>query len=326
MNFYADSNYVHAKVYALHSLLLNKRNYYEIAKSRNFQSVVPELTDANIIYDYTFIKETLFDSQIKFVISMTKASAVYSDVFKYFLRYFELLNLKFLYAKALGLNPEPCIWYNTGDSAVLNRGKLFNNTDVSTLLNYTRNTWMKDILLSKETAMYKDIEFSIDRTIFFLAARLSDSMNFSSGTDSAKIISALAAFFRLSWSRRLQELYSWNKTEVMEYLDANIPVAGSGRITSAVEEWERYLSKQVRNKNADISAGAGRIILTERIMEEVLLRSFIRNFHENFHSINTVICYLALLYRQIRNLFSIADGFRFGLDPDTIMENVLCEG
>jgi len=84
---------------------------------------------------------------------------------------------------------------------------------------------------------------------------------------------------------------------------------------------------QVQNNYADILTGGGAgVVSAERIMECALLREFSRTFHENFHSVNTVVCYLALLYRQIRNLFSIADGLRFGLDPERIMENVICEG
>ncbi len=75
----------------------------------------------------------------------------------------------------------------------------------------------------------------------------------------------------------------------------------------------------------DILTGAG-VVFAERIMERTLLRDFSRTFHENFHSINTVTCYLALLYRQIRNLFAVTDGLRFGLDPEMIMDNVICEG
>ena len=328
MNFYADSNYIHAKIYALHSQLLSRKDYYEIAKTGNFQTAASGVTAGSIKDDYITIKESLFDSQINLVISLAKASPSHSKIFIFFLRYFEILNLKLLYAKAFRRNPVPFIWYNTGDFAVLDREMLSDNTDVAGLLKYTQNTWMRGILTAGEAGTYEEIEFALDRVAFRLAAELSNSMSFSRGTDSERIIAGLAAYFRLAWSWRLQQIYDWDDASIRKYIDSNIPINGAGRIIrSSVEEWEKLLLRQVQNNYADLLTGGGAgVISAERIMERALLREFSMTFHENFHSINTTICYLALLYRQIRNLFLIADGLRFGLDPDVIMESVICEG
>ncbi|HNX25325.1 MAG TPA: V-type ATPase subunit [Spirochaetota bacterium] len=327
MNFYADSNYIHAKIYALHSMLLTRMDYYDMAKSGNFSAASAGVTAWNTKDDCLSIKENLFESQIGHVISLAKSSPLYGRVFTSFLRYFEILNLKLLYAKAFRRFAAPGIWYNTGEFAVLDRGMLSDNTDVAALLKYTQNTWMRGILTAETASVYEEVEFSIERAAFILAAELSSSLSFSRETDSGRIISGLAAYFRLKWSLRLQQIYSWDETCIRSYIDSNIPVPGSGRIIrSSVEEWERLLMGQVRNNYADLLSGGGtEVISPERIMERALLREFTITFHENFNSINTVICYLVLLYRQIRNLFSIADGLRSGLDPDRIMENVICE-
>ncbi len=326
MNFYADSNYIHAKIYALHSLLLSRKDYYEMARSGNFTLVAPGVNAGNIKNSYTSVKETLFESQISLVISLTEASESYRRVFILFLRYFEILNLKLLYAKAFGRNPAPSMWYNTGEFAVLDRGMISDNTDVAALLKYTQNTWMRDILTSESATSFEEVEFSIDRAALRLAAEFPNSMSFSRGADSVKIISGLAAYFRLAWSWRLQNVYSWDEPSSRRYIESNISIpAYSFGIRTSVEEWERFLVKQVQNSHVDMLTGVG-VISAERVMERALLRDFSRTFHENFHSINTVTCYLALLYRQIRNLFAITDGLRFGLDPDMIMENVICEG
>ncbi len=327
MNFYADSNYIHAKIYALHSLLLTKSDYFEIARSGNFATVASGLNAGDIKNNYAGIKESLFDSQIKFVISLSEASVSYHKVFILFLRYFEILNLKLLYAKAFGRSPSPFIWYNTGDFAVLDRGMLSDYTDVSALLKYTQNTWMRDILTSDSAGSYEEVEFLIDRAALRLAAEFPYSMRFSGGKDSEKIISGLAAYFRLAWSWRLQQVYSWDEGSIRSYIDSNIflPVYNTG-LRSSVDEWEKFLVRQVQSNYAGIFTGGAGVISAEKIMERALLRDFSRTFHENFHSINTVVCYLALLYRQIRNLFTIADGLRFGMQPEMIMENIICEG
>ncbi|HOP62406.1 MAG TPA: V-type ATPase subunit [Spirochaetota bacterium] len=329
MNFYADSSYIHAKIYALHSLLLTRKDYYEMARSGNFNAVAAGLNAGNIKNDYTELKESLFDSQIKLVVSLAEASVSYSRVFILFLRYFEMLNLKTLYAKAFGRMPSPMVWYNTGEFAVLDREMLSENTDVAALFKYTTNTWMRDILTVDSAGTFEEVEFLIDRAALRLAAEFPNSMSFSRGADSMKIVSGLAAYFRLAWSWRLQHIYAWDEGSTMRYIESNvyIPRAFGFAMRSSVEEWERFLLMQVKNNYVDVVAGGGAGILSaEKVMERVLLRDFSRTFHENFHSINTVICYLALLYRQIRNLFTIIDGLRFGLEPDMIMDDIICEG
>ncbi len=328
MNFYADSSYIHAKIYALHSLLLARKDYFEMAKSGNFNAVAAGVNTGNIKNDHARIKESLFESQIKLVVSLAEASVSYNKVFVLFLRYFEMLNLKTLYANAFGRVPSPMLWYDTGSFAVLDRGMLSENTDVAALLKYTRNTWMRDILTVDSAGSFEEVEFLIDRAALRLASEFPVSMSFSRGADSMKIVSGMAAYFRLAWSWRLQHIYSWDEGSTIKYIESNIHIPrifGFG-IRSSVEEWERFLVTQVRNNYVDVFSGGAGILSAEKIMERALLRDFSRTFHENFHSINTVICYLALLYRQIRNLFTIIDGLRFGLEPDTIMNDIICEG
>ncbi len=48
-------------------------------------------------------------------------------------------------------------------------------------------------------------------------------------------------------------------------------------------------------------------------------------FHQDFHSIYCVVAHLRLLYCQIRNLFRIIDGRRFGMSPDAIINRMICE-
>lgn len=328
MNFYADSNYIHAKICALHGLLLAGRDYYDIAKNGNFQSLVPGLDTGNIKNDYTLIKERIFDSQVSMVISLAEASASSRRIFILFLRYFETLNLKLLCAKAFGREPSPFLWYNIGDLAVLDRGMLTDNTDMAAILKYTGNTWMRNILTTDSAGSFEEVEFLIDRAALRIAAEFPYSMKFSRRNDSMKIVSGLAAYFRLSWSRRLEYIYAWDPERIMDYIESNMVLPEYGRaMRVCIDEWEKRLMKQLGDDSGGIMPGGDSGLITaEKIMERTLLRDFSRMFHENFHSINTLACYLVLLYCQIRNLFSIVDGLRFGLAPDMIMENVICEG
>ena len=48
-------------------------------------------------------------------------------------------------------------------------------------------------------------------------------------------------------------------------------------------------------------------------------------FHRDFHSVFCVAAYLWLLFYQIRNLFKIIEGRRFGFSPERIIAGIVCD-
>ena len=323
MNYYADSNYIHAKIYALHGQLLARRDYYDIAKNLNFQSILPGLDAGSIRNDCTSVKEKLFENQIRVVLSLADAPVSSRGLLIFFLRYFETLNLKLLCAEASGLHPAPCIWYNIGGFAALGRDMFRGAEGIEAVIEFTRLTWMKDFFTAKSVPAPGEAELLIDRALFRIAAGFIYSMNFTDRTGSLKLVSGLAARMRLSWRWRLQHIYGMNTENISNYIESNIPVPASRAVLGRyVKDRERKLLKELMINNRLDGEG---LVMLERLMERIVLRDTGRMFHDNFHSVNTVICYLVLLYRQIRNLFAIADGLRLGLAPDIIMEHIVCE-
>lgn len=110
---------------------------------------------------------------------------------------------------------------------------------------------------------------------------------------------------------------------ITAYIESNLLIPESHGIPGQhADEREQKLLKVMKgNDRLDIETLAD----AERIIERIMMRAVSRMFHRNFHSAHTVTCYLVLLYRQIMNLFAIADGLRFGLPPDVIMQNIICE-
>ncbi|HPS59027.1 MAG TPA: V-type ATPase subunit [Spirochaetota bacterium] len=327
MNYYADSNYIHAKIYALHGLLLARRDYYNIAKNLNFQSAFPGLDTGNIKNDFTVIKEKIFESQVSDVISLAESPVSSRGLFLLFLRCFETQNLKLLCAEAFGLMPSPSIWYDIGDFAVLHRSMLQDITGIEAVVELTRDTWMKNIFVSGGTASLEETELVIDREVLRIAADFPYLINFQDRSGSLKLVSGLAVYLRMAWSRRLQHIYRMDQESISKYIESNLPLPEStGPLKQYIEEWNLKFLKQVNSKYTPgtVTGGDG-LSATEKIMEQIILGDISRMFRADFHSINTVTCYLVLLYRQIRNLFSIVDGLRFGLPPDVIMENIICE-
>lgn len=323
MNFYADSNYIHARIYALHSQLLRRKDYNDIAVSGHFQTVIPGLDTGNIKNNSTTIKERIFESQAGIVISLAEASESTRDIFILFLRYFEALNLKLLCAGAYGHTPDPSIWYNIGAYAVLGREMPAVSSGVESMIELTGNTWMQSMFSGKEAATFYEAERLIDSGMFRMVEDFIYSISFTDRDFSMELAAGFTAYMRIGWSRRLQYIYQMEPGSISEYTGINMSVMGSKKnFKRQVDEQELKFLKMTGD--TDYTNGEG-LSVAERAMRRILIRNVSRMFHRNFHSVNTVTCYLVLLFMQIRNLFSLADGLRFGLPPDVIMENIICE-
>ncbi len=327
MNFYADSKYIHAKICGLHSRLLSAGDFYDLAKSGNIRSIVPGLESINIKNDYSLIKESIFKKHSDTVISLAEACSSSQNIFLLFLHLFELQNLKLLCAKAFNREPSPVLWYDIGDFAALNREMLESVTGMDVINQLTARTWMMGFFLNDTPASFEDCAFLIDGAALGIALDLAGSMHLSRKSHTMKLLSGIVAYFRITWSRRLQEFYAWDAAEIQSYIESNlVPAAYSRELNQYVLHWEaRFMKLSGGDGTVNITSHGPGLGSTERAMERMLIRHISRMFHEDFHSVNTVTCYLVLLYRQVRNLFAIVDGLRFGIPPELIIENVICE-
>jgi len=321
MNFYADSNYIHARVYALHGELLTFRNYYDMARNRNLNLLIPGLDAENIKNEYTAVKERLFENQAGIVMLLTEASASSREIFLLFLRCFEIQNLKLMCAAAFGLQPFPAVWYNIGGFASIGREMVPGAAGMDSVIENTAGTWMKYVFADKSVPGYGDAEQLIDNAIFGMVFDFWRSMRPGDRPGFLRLMSGFYSMLRITWSARLRNIYGIYPGDAGDYSGPGIADQG--------EKVKRYIregdSRIARAFSLKPGAGGEELIRAERDMERFLYREVRRMFHDNFHSANTVVCYLVLLYRQIRNLFSIVDGLRFGLPVETIMENVICE-
>ena len=102
MNYYADRLYLHAKIHVLRSKLLRRNDYIEIINAKKANLAFPGLVSETDAKDFTRVREIVFRSQIDKVIHFVGASEYYTDLFRSFLRFFEIGNFKLLLAKSFG--------------------------------------------------------------------------------------------------------------------------------------------------------------------------------------------------------------------------------
>jgi hypothetical protein len=87
-----------------------------------------------------------------------------------------------------------------------------------------------------------------------------------------------------------------------------------------VERLNRYLEQLRKGGGQEPS-----VVDIERHLEQNYYTWVSSMFHRDFHSVYCVIAYLWLLFYQIRNLFRIIDGRRFGFSSEAILNKLICE-
>ncbi|NLV66553.1 MAG: V-type ATPase subunit [Spirochaetes bacterium] len=323
MNYYADRNYIHAGIYALHSALFDRGALIDIIKSGSLHSIHPEIDKEIALKNTGRVFELIFESQSARIMRLTEASASTRGLFMLFLRYFEIHNLKLLCREAFGMRPEPSAWYNTGVHAALHRAPGITAGGIKVLVEYTRLTWMKDFFPEEDITGFAFAEYCIDKAVLDRAADFILTMNHRDSRDAMKLLAGYIAFMRITWGNRLKTIYNILPGSEPAFASTVMWPRNTGsKFKRIVREQEKMLLKKTGGADIEDSESLSTL---EKKMERVLFAEVRRMFYHDFHSRNTVACYLLLLYRQIRNLSAIAEGLRLGLDAETIMENVICE-
>ena len=93
-NRFADREYLHAKIYALRSGLLDRNDYEKIASAKGLRDAFPALAIDKISESPLKIKEAIFNVETEVIRYFLKTSQYYHFLFTGFLRYFETQNLK----------------------------------------------------------------------------------------------------------------------------------------------------------------------------------------------------------------------------------------
>ncbi len=131
------------------------------------------------------------------------------------------------------------------------------------------------------------------------------------------------AVMALIWSIRLRAYYRFSDERIHRYL-ADITELYGGRawyrIDLEQEAQDAYLEQLRKDTGQEPSAAD-----IEHYLERRYYAWIAAMFHRDFHGIYCVVAYLWLLFFQIRNLFRILDGRRFGLSADAILNSLTCE-
>ncbi len=324
----ADRLFVHAKISSLRGQLLRRDVYFELIHSRNVLSPFPSLAIESDEKDLTAVKEALFRHQIKSIDRIIRSNRRYAPLFTAFLRLYEVNNIKMLMARASGRKAPAEVWFDISPHGTADRSLLSEGATLEELRGRFRGSVFDIIPEEHGDISYEELEVMADRAVFANMVRYGERLSFREKDIFFDYMAHRAALLAITWKYRLLHLYRWPEEKVTEILDPleNLFACCGKKQEERYQEAKQGLLNSVADRFRDENLeDPESIVSLELFLEKRFYTRVSRLFHRDFHSIYPVISYLWLLYYQVQNLFRAAEGIRFKLSSDEILNRLMVE-
>lgn len=314
MRDYADEANLHARIYAMRSRFFSLKDYVSLA--RNPEALFAGATEDNP--DPVAAKEIIFREQIAPIIPLTEAARMYAPLFLAFYRQFEVHNAKLILAKAFGLQSLK-EWYDIGPYATLERSLLRETITLEEIRPILTGTYLADVL--RDVSSYRQMEIHVDicgaRNLYAASALFTPEAKREFQELMGRRIAVVSTI--LAW--RLKKSYQWDDEKIRLFQKFHDVSNGKAwkHVKIVEEELNRHLEKVPCSGAKEPST-----VDIENYLDQYYYNWISSVFHRDFHSIHCVVAYLWLLYYQIRNLFRIIEGKRFGFSVERILDRIVC--
>lgn len=308
MRDYADENYLHARIHALRSRLLTLKDYSALSLTDEAGSGGDDPVKAC---------EKMFSVQIRPLFPLARACRVYTPLFLAFLRQFELLNAVTLFAKAYG---RPCLgqWYDLGSFAVLPSSLLREKKTPGELVLSLKDTYFAPCL--DEAPDYASVQSRLELCASKLFFEAAEGLPSSRRADCLELMGKRIALVSAVLSLRLKKIYQWGDEKILPFVEKAL-ASSSGSLRQEVRKAKGFVSDRLRQIRSASSAEPS-VETCERQLEQAFFAWIASRFHRDYHSVYCVVCYLWLLYGQIKNLVKMIEGRRFGFTPERILSGL----
>ncbi len=315
MKYYADDVNLHARIHAMRSRLIPLDGYASLLREQ--EASYDKVSGSRGMIE---AKESLFGEQIRAIIHLAEATRRYAPLFIAFLRLYEAGNVKAILAKAFGRQGLEQ-WYDIGPYATLDRDLLDRDLSLGDVQAILGGTYLADIFEGRIT--FERLEARLDicsvRNLYASSAPFRPEAR---KVFRDFILRRLAVLMVIrQW--RLKVNYHWSDERIEAHRDELGTLFGDFAWPQ-IKMVEGVLSSRLE----EMGKGSGQIpdpADVESYLEHYYYRWASSVFHKDFHSIHCVVAYLWLLSCQIRNLFCITEGIRFGLPHEAILETMISE-
>ncbi|PKN19645.1 MAG: hypothetical protein CVU71_04530 [Deltaproteobacteria bacterium HGW-Deltaproteobacteria-6] len=315
MRNYADEPNLHTRIYAMRSRLFSLRDYTLMIRE-------PASMPGNIsnIQDPTRAKESLFRQQIAPVVNLAQAFEKYTPFFIANLRQYEAQNARILLTRAAGHQALEQ-WNDIGPFAALDRGLLEKKLSLDDVKSLLADIYLDDDF--KTISSYRQLVIHLDICTARNLYHSGDLLSGAAVQEFREMMLKRLAVMTLIWSYRLRVNHRFKDDRIRFYMDKVHKLYG-GKVWYRVSLEKEALAEHLEQLRKDTGEEPS-VANIEHHLEQNYYAWITSVFHRDFHSIYCVVAYLWLLFYQIRNLFRIIDGRRFGMSQDAIINRMICE-
>ncbi len=313
MRNYADADNLHARIYAMRGRLLSLGDYASIAREQASDKISG---NRNMIE----AKEKLFREQVAPVISLAEAYDKYAPLFLAYLRQYEVQNVKLLLAKAFGQESLDQ-WYDISPFAFLGKDLLAEKLSLDEIKSLLAGTYL--VCAFKDVSSFRRMEIYLDISTVENLYNASAFLSGQAKKEFREMMLRRIAVLTVIWSYRLRGYYLFHDEQIRSSLKKFHDLFG-GHVEPQVRIVEEALNQHLGQLQKS-GAQKPSIVDIEHHLEQNYYAWVSSLFHRDFHSIYCVMAYLWLLYYQIRNLFRIMDGRRFGFSPEATLNKMIGE-
>ena len=314
MKDYADRGYIHGRIHALMDAFPGRPEYAAMYNSTNVTSAFSGTAGITDEKNISRIKENLFREKIYTLLELIDASSYYRRFLVSILRLAEWQNILQLAARLDGTDV-PDEWLDISPHHVL--PGIINKKDITMeeIIPLIRGTYLEKIFQpgDESAAVFVPERFFM---AFINSCAWSSRMLLAPDRKAIhSLLSLVMTLLRMSEKSRHKEYYS-TEEEPREYEHVR-GIRNDNGISST--EARTRISRSLKKYTSEM-------IYRDSPYLRILQQESMRMYRREWDTASTVIAYLVSLFILIRNLFMIAEGFRFGLAPQEMAAMVVCEG
>jgi len=315
MKYYADEVNLHARIHAMRSRLIPSEGYASLLRDQ--EASYDKVSGSRGMIE---AKEALFRDQIRAIIHLAEATRRYAPLLIAFLRLYEADNVKLILGKVFGRQGVEQ-WCDIGPYATLDRDLLDRELSLGDIQAILADTYLADILEGE--VIYESLETRIDIRAAWNLYTSSAPFTLEGREVFRDFLLRRLAVLMVIRQWRLRTNYGWSDERIGAHRDEMSALFGETAWPQlkAVEELLAGRLEEMGKGNVQTPDPAG----VESYLEHYYYRWVSSMFHRDFHSIHCVVAYLWLLACQIRNLFRIAEGIRFGLSHEAILDKMISD-
>ncbi len=316
MKYYADTANLHARIHAMRSRLIPPNEYAAVISRQesayDTASGPPGMIKA---------QEAIFSEQIAAVMTIAEAIQRYAPLFIAFLCLYEAENVKGILSKVFGMRSFE-LWYDIGPFAAIDKDFLTRDVSLNDVRAELSGTYLEGIFEGEE--IYESLETRLDVCALRNLYAASASLLPDDGKILQDFVLRRVAVLTVVRQWRLSVSYGWSYERTEVYRD-EISALFGGIAWPQLKTVEELLSRRLEEwgKGGESTPDPADV---ESYLDDYYYGWASSMFHRDFHSIYCVAAYLWLLACQIRNLFRVVEGVRFGLPHDEILRKIISYG